>query len=89
MIVRIEKSFEKDLKKIRDKSLERKVALCIENVAAAKNISAIKNIKDLKGSDIHFRIRIGDYRIGVIIEDKKEIVFIRILHRKEIYRFFP
>ena len=88
MIVRIEKSFEKDLKKIRDKSLERKVALCIEDIADAINISAIKNIKDLKGSDIHFRIRIGDYRIGVIA-DKKEVHFIRILHRKEIYRFFP
>ncbi len=43
MIVRIEKRFEKDLKKIRDKSLERKVAFCIENVTDAKNISAIKN----------------------------------------------
>ena len=81
MIVRIEKSFEKDLKKIRDRSLERKVALCIEDITATKNISAIKNIKDLKGSDVHFRIRIGDYRIGVIA-DKKEVHFIRILHRK-------
>lgn len=42
MIVRIEKSFEKDLKKIRDKSLERKVALCIEDIAGAINISAIR-----------------------------------------------
>jgi mRNA interferase RelE/StbE len=88
MIVRIEKSFEKDFKKIRNKSIEKRVALCIENVIAAKNISAIKNIKALKGSDTHLRIRIGDYRIGVI-EDKKEVLFIRILHRKEIYRYFP
>lgn len=88
MIVFTERSFEKDLKKIRDKSLEKKVAACIENILGSKNISDIKNIKDLKGSDIHFRIRIGDYRIGLVIE-KKGVHLVRILHRKEIYRFFP
>ncbi len=88
MIVRIEKTFEKDLKKMRDKHLEKKVAACIENIIDSKNILEIKNIKDLKGSDVHFRIRIGDYRIGLVIE-KKEVHLIRILHRKEIYRFFP
>ncbi len=88
MIVRIEKTFAKDLKKIRNKSMEKKVAFCIEEVIKAQNISSIKNIKELKGSDIHYRIRIGDYRIGVIT-DKKEIHFVRILHRKELYRFFP
>ena len=88
MIVKIDKTFEKDLKKTGNKLLERKVALCIENIIAAKDISAIKNIKELKGSDDYFRIRIGDYRIGVI-KNKEEILFIRILHRKEIYRFFP
>lgn len=88
MIVRIEKSFAKDLKKIRNKLVEKKVAFCIEEAMEAQNIFAIKNIKDLKGSENFFRIRIGDYRIGVIA-DKQEIHFIRILHRKEIYRFFP
>lgn len=88
MIVKIDKTFEKDLIKTRNKSLENKVALCIENVSAAKDISTIKNIKELKGSDDCFRIRIGDYRIGVIINGQT-ISFIRILHRKEIYRFFP
>ncbi len=88
MIVKIDKSFDKDLSKIRDKHLERKVAECIESILHTNNISEIKNIKKLKGSDSFFRIRIGDYRIG-IIHDKRDIIFIRILHRKEIYRFFP
>ncbi len=88
MIVLTEKSFEKDLKKMHDKFLEKKVAVCIENILDSKNISEIKNIKDLKGSDIHFRIRVGDYRIGLVIE-RKEVHLVRILHRKEIYRFFP
>jgi mRNA interferase RelE/StbE len=88
MIVKIDKSFEKDLRKISSKALNLKVADCIENVKKAENPVQIKSIKDLKGSGVHFRIRIGDFRIGLIIE-KNEAIFIRILHRKEIYRYFP
>ncbi len=70
------------------RAFDKKVAACIENILGLKSITEIKNIKDLKGSDVHFRIRIGDYRIGLVIE-KKEVHLVRILHRKEIYRFFP
>ncbi len=36
----------------------------------------------------YYRIRVGDYRIGVeVVGD--EILFVRILHRKDIYRYFP
>ncbi|NET50360.1 MAG: type II toxin-antitoxin system RelE/ParE family toxin [Merismopedia sp. SIO2A8] len=35
-----------------------------------------------------YRIRIGDYRIGIIA--KGDLVsFIRVLHRREMYRNFP
>jgi len=36
----------------------------------------------------HFPFRVGDYRIGVIVEDDT-MVFVRCLHRREIYRYFP
>ena len=52
------------------------------------NIKAIKNIKKLKGHHDFYRIRIGDYRIG--LESKnKTIELIRFLHRKDIYKYFP
>jgi mRNA-degrading endonuclease RelE of RelBE toxin-antitoxin system len=31
---------------------------------------------------------IGDYRLGVIF-DGEILIFERVLHRKEIYRYFP
>ncbi len=34
------------------------------------------------------RIRIGDYRLGIIF-DGETLIFERVLHRKEIYRYFP
>jgi len=46
------------------------------------------NIKKLKGEGDYYRIRVGDYRIGMKVNDGV-VSFVRILHRKEIYRYFP
>ena len=48
----------------------------------------IPRIKKLKGHDTFYRIKIGNYRIGFeMVND--ELILTRILHRKEIYRYFP
>ncbi|MBX9782687.1 MAG: type II toxin-antitoxin system RelE/ParE family toxin [Chitinophagaceae bacterium] len=88
MNLKIDESFEKDLRKLRSKPLNLKVASIIREVMAAQNIGEINHIKQLKGSGVHFRIRVGDYRIGLIYT-RSAVIFVRILHRKEIYRFFP
>jgi mRNA interferase RelE/StbE len=37
-----------------------------------------------------YKIRIGQYRIGITIDKQEKILVCnRIAHRKEIYRFFP
>jgi mRNA interferase RelE/StbE len=33
-------------------------------------------------------IRVGDYRIGVVLEDGV-VTFVRVLHRRDVYRYFP
>jgi mRNA interferase RelE/StbE len=88
MIVKIDRSFEKDTDKINDKLLLNKVANCIESIAKASELRDISNIKKMKGAPHHYRIRIGDYRIGVVINGKI-IVFERCLHRRDIYKYFP
>ena len=54
----------------------------------ARDISEIPNLKKLKSDGDYYRIRIGDYRLGLIIENGT-IIFVRLLHRSEIYRYFP
>ncbi|MCI0695130.1 type II toxin-antitoxin system RelE/ParE family toxin [candidate division KSB1 bacterium] len=88
MKVDFKKSFTRDLKKIRDKDLLQQVKEAIEEVERALNLQAVSNLKQLKGGGSYFRIKIGDYRIGLMMEDGT-VVFVRFLHRKEIYRYFP
>ncbi len=88
MKVAVDKSFEKDTNRIRDKILLSRIADCIDEVQICETIQQINNLKKLKGGSIYYRIRIGDYRIGLII--KSNVVnFVRFLHRKEIYDYFP
>ena len=88
MEVCFESSFERDLKKIRDRRLLKRVKETIYEVKKSGNLSEIRNLSKMKGYKTFYRIRIGDYRIGIDLVRNK-IIFTRILHRKEIYKYFP
>jgi mRNA interferase RelE/StbE len=88
MIVLIDKSLEKDVKKLKDKSLKLSLAKVVEELQIADNLSSIRNIKKLQGAKNFYRIRIGDYRLG-LISSGNEVQLIRLLHRKDIYKYFP
>jgi mRNA interferase RelE/StbE len=62
--------------------------LVLVEIPEAPDLSTIGNLSKLKGDDTAYRIRVEDYRIGFFWEDD-EIVMIRVLHRSEIYRYFP
>lgn len=88
MKIRIEKSFAKDVDHIRDKNALKKLRALLEVIEHAKSIQEIQHIKKIEGHDSFYRIKIGDYRVGMEIS-RKEAVLIRCLHRKDIYRYFP
>ena len=88
MNIKIDKSFERDASKINDKATLNKIADAIESVIGAISISEIKQLKKLKGANNYYRIRIGEFRLGMFIEDDN-VEFIRCLQRKDIYKFFP
>lgn len=83
------KSFVKDLKKhAKDKNLLGCIKQIIQEVEAADSITAINNLKKLKAEGLYYRIRSGNYRLGLSI-DGDTVTFVRALHRSEIYRYFP
>jgi mRNA interferase RelE/StbE len=88
MRVEFKKGFIRDLKKVKDRLLLKQVTEVIRLVEEAQNLSEVENLKKLRGGERYYRIRIGDYRLGLIIENDT-VTFARFLHRREIYRYFP
>ncbi|HQW27055.1 MAG TPA: type II toxin-antitoxin system RelE/ParE family toxin [Saprospiraceae bacterium] len=80
--------FNKDLEKLDVDHVRNAVLKSIRFVETAKHFSEIPHIKKLKGHKSAYRIKIGDYRIGLFIEGNVA-EFARIHHRKDIYTFFP
>jgi mRNA interferase RelE/StbE len=83
------KSFKRDLKKLKK---NRQILGCIRQkiteVEAADGLQEIASLKKLSGGGNYYRIRVGDYRIG-ITGHPDQVVFVRCLHRRDIYRYFP
>ena len=88
MNTRFKKSYERDLKKIVDDTLKADIKQSVRSVKNAQTTQDIPSLKKLKGYKIHYRIRIGDYRIGVTIEGYL-VTFSRCLPRKDFYKYFP
>jgi len=81
-------SFARDLKGVRDKKLLQRVKDSIEAVERADSLADFPNLKKLKGAKSYFRLKLGDYRIGLALENDT-VVFVRVLDRKDIYKYFP
>lgn len=89
MQVSYRKLFLKDLKKLKSQSIyERIKTLAFEILPNAVNLESLTNIKVMKGYPNRYRIRVGDYRIGIEVKGD-EIEVMRVLHRREFYRYFP
>jgi mRNA interferase RelE/StbE len=88
MNILVNKAFLKELTKIPKKERLRVEKLVFEDVENYSNLTQIPNIGKLKGYSNYFKIRIGDYRIGLKYNDDT-LIFERILHRKDIYKVFP
>jgi mRNA interferase RelE/StbE len=88
MIVKIDKSFVKDINRIKDNRLRNHISDCINQVEKADSLKQVVSLKKITGETHYYRIRLGEYRIGIKVSGNS-VIFIRALHRKEIYRYFP
>lgn len=88
MKVSFRRSFAKDLKKIRGKALRHEVQAVIEQLEQRTSLHEIPNVKHLTSEGSYYRIRIGEYRLGLLLEGDS-VTVVRFLHRRDIYRYFP
>ena len=83
------KSFDDDLDAVRhDPEIRKRLLEKIERLKRIDSLFEAQDIKKIVGYQGYYRIRIGDYRLGLkLTADTLELI--RFLHRKDIYRRFP
>ena len=82
------KKFSKDLDKIKKPRDRNSILEILELVKQSETFEEISGVKKLTGFEDAFRIRSGDYRIGVFVTEES-VEFARVVHRKDIYKVFP
>ncbi len=67
-----------------------RIELIVFSELEAENPFKLKYLKKMKGYKDKYKIRVGDYRIGLTINKKDQtIICQRVAHRREIYQTFP
>lgn len=91
MEVYFKPSFIKDFKKLPSDIQKEVRSLCTETFPKLQNLHDLQtySLKPLRGFKNYFRIKLGDYRIGFKIRNDDSIEFMRVKHRKDIYKHFP
>lgn len=87
MKIKYEKKFLKDLENL-DKKSSYKLKDLIFEIKLLINFSEIKNLKKITWYTNYYKVRLWDYRIWIKYF-QNEIIFIRLKHRKDIYKVFP
>ncbi|OAG27544.1 type II toxin-antitoxin system RelE family toxin [Thermodesulfatator autotrophicus] len=88
MLVEYERSFLRDIKAIKDRNIKKDLENLILHVKKADSLHEIGQLKKISGYKDYYRIRIRNYRIGIKLKGET-LIFIRVLPRKDIYRYFP
>jgi mRNA interferase RelE/StbE len=85
---RFTKQFGRDLQRLRDRGTLARVRRVIEQIQQCQSLDEIAHLKKIAGYEGYYRIRVGDYRLGFKLQEN-EVVLMRILLRKDIYKYFP
>ncbi len=83
------KRFLKELSML-PKKIQVKAERIVFNELPSSNPFELGYIERMTGYQDKYKIRLGDYRIGITLDkDNQIIVCQRAAHRKDIYRIFP
>ena len=83
------KRFLKELSKLPKEIRPRAEKIVFEELLSPNPLE-IKYLEPMTGYPNKYKIRIGEYRIGITIDKSKKLLICqRVAHRKDIYRIFP
>jgi mRNA interferase RelE/StbE len=87
--VEYKKRFLKELSKLPEVVRSQAEKVVFEELICEKPFD-LGYLEQMRGYPEKYKIRIGQYRIGITVDKQKGILVCnRIAHRKDIYRIFP
>jgi mRNA interferase RelE/StbE len=88
MLIELTHKFQKQVISCSDPRIKSRIYDIIQQVEACDNMNGFPNLKKLAGYKNVYRIRLRNYRIGILI-DIKTVTFAAFDHRSDIYKYFP
>ncbi len=88
MNIHYQKRFLKDLAKIPSKTRSKIERFVFEELPHAQNLAGIGKVEKMTGYDLFYKVTFGSYRVGLRLAENS-VVCERVMHRRDIYRFFP
>ena len=81
------------MQRLTDRQTKEKAAALLKELEQQPDFKAavalMSNVKKLQGYRNYYRVRLGDFRRGFALDDTPVGPALRLLHRREIYRYFP
>jgi len=88
MKIHYSKRFLKQLSKIPFSTRSKIEHFVFDELPAIAQIELSGKIEKMKGYDDNYKVRFGSYRVGLFIQEDN--IYIKlVMHRKDIYNYFP
>ncbi len=88
MNIQFNKKFLKDLANLPTTERSKIERFLNQDFKSFRSFREIEKLEKLSGYQNFYKIRFGHYRVGIQYKNGT-LIFERVLHRKEIYRYFP
>lgn len=88
MKVKYSKKFLKQLAAVPSDIRSKIESFVFDELVSTSSIYEMGKVEKMKGYDGFYKVRFGNYRLGLVLEN--EIITVKtVMHRREIYKFFP
>ena len=89
MKVQYRQSFLRDLKKLKRRPVyDRIFEFAFTTLPEVDRLRDVTGVEAMRGYPNRYRVRIGNYRVGIEVHGNN-VEVMRVLHRREFYRYFP
>lgn len=88
MIINYNRKFKKDLERLNEKKIKAALKVVIQEIKEKRSLAEIKGVKKIAGHPTAYRLRIGNYRLGLFYHEGM-ISLQRFVKRNDIYKVFP